>query len=93
LNAWGVLRLLLVLFSSLRYSVSIASSDTGTAAALRQGLRMEVVDAYEMDREALNAWYERNVGYRPDDDNGAELPLEELREMVSEFIAEVLCNQ
>jgi hypothetical protein len=88
LNAWVTLLLSLAIFRSMRYCSSIASSDTGTAAALRQGPIMEFVNVNELDREALNDWYERNVGYRPDDDNGAELPLDELRETVDDILSE-----
>lgn len=85
----GIIRnFILAFFGSMAHSHYIASSDTGTAADLRQGLKMEFVNAYEMDREALNAWYERNVGYRPDDDNCACLPLDELRELVDELLDE-----
>lgn len=34
-------------------------------------------------RAGLNAWYEENVGYRPDDDAGDSLPIESLIKMVA----------
>ena len=43
-----------------------------------------------MTRAQLNDWYEREVGYRPDDDNGSPLPLQELRDLVAGFNAEIV---
>lgn len=45
-----------------------------------------------MNRKQLNDWYEKQVGYRPDDDNGSPLPIEELRSLVQEMNDEVISS-
>lgn len=43
----------------------------------------------QMTRKQLNDWYESEVGYRPDDDNGEPFPIEALRTLVQEMADEI----